>query len=90
LRILQGESSPLLPTVRARLAQAIIDSSSRRSYLPARLRIENGEAVAEPLKWAGSSDLVAFMRANALIIVPEDVREIGAGEMVDLLSLNEV
>jgi molybdenum cofactor synthesis domain-containing protein len=90
LRILQGESSPLLTTVRARLSQAIIDSSSRRSYLPARLRIEIGEAVAEPLKWAGSSDLVAFMRANALIIVPEDVREIGAGETVDLLSLNEV
>jgi hypothetical protein len=30
------------------------------------------------------------MRANSLIIVREDVREIGAGETVDLLSLNEV
>lgn len=90
LRILQGETSPLLPTIRARLAQAISDTSSRRSYLPARLLIENAEAVAEPLKWEGSSDLVAFMRANALIIVPEDAHEIGRGETVDVLSLNEI
>jgi molybdenum cofactor synthesis domain-containing protein len=90
LRLLQGDGSPLLSTLRARLAGAIKDSSSRRSYLPARLFIEDGEAVVESLKWAGSSDLVAFMRANALIVVPEETHEIEGGEMVDVLSLNTI
>jgi molybdenum cofactor synthesis domain-containing protein len=87
LRILQGDKEPHLPTTQAELASAIKDSSSRRSYLPARLSIQNGHAIAEPLKWVGSSDLVAFMNANALIIVREDVREIAAGSLVEILLL---
>lgn len=88
LRKMQGEDDPLLPTVRAAVARPIKDASSRRSYLPARLFIEDGRARAEPLKWVGSSDLVAFMRANALIIVPEDTHDIAEGEMVDAFALN--
>ncbi|MGA9773823.1 MAG: gephyrin-like molybdotransferase Glp [Blastocatellia bacterium] len=88
IRKMQGEKAPLLPTVRATLAHSIKDASSRRSYLPARLFIEDGRATAESLKWGGSSDLVAFMKANALIIVREDSHEILEGEMVEVLSLN--
>ena len=88
IRKMQGESSPVTATVRAALARSIKDASSRRSYLPARLFIEEGRAVAESLRWGGSSDLVAFMRANALIIVPENVHEIAEGETVEVLSLN--
>ncbi len=87
LRKMQGEYDPLLPTVRAAVALPIKDASSRRSYLPARLFIEDGRAWAEPLKWVGSSDLVAFMRANALIIVPEDTHDIAQGEMVEVFAL---
>ena len=88
IRKMQGENSPLLPTVRAVLAHSIKDASSRRSYLPARLFIEEGRAMAESLKWGGSSDLVAFMKANALMIVREDTHEIAEGEMVEVLALN--
>jgi molybdopterin biosynthesis enzyme len=42
----------------------------------------------EALKWGGSSDLVAFMKATALIVVPEDVHEIEAGELVDVVLLD--
>jgi molybdenum cofactor synthesis domain-containing protein len=87
LRRMQGEDDPLLPMVRASVTHPINDASSRRSFLPARLSIEDGRAQAEPLKWGGSSDLVAFMRANALIIVPEETHEIAEGEMVDVLAL---
>src|SRR5262249_30495089 len=87
IRKMQGERSPTLPTVRAGLSRSLKDPSSRRSYLPARVFIENGNAIAEPLKWGGSSDLVAFMRANALIIVREDVHEIAEGELVDVMLL---
>jgi molybdopterin molybdotransferase len=88
IRKMLGEIDPLLPVVRAGVARSIKDASSRRSYLPARLFIEGGRALAEPLKWGGSSDLVAFMQANALIIVPEETREIAAGETVEVFSLN--
>jgi molybdopterin molybdotransferase len=87
IRKMQGDSSPLLPAAKAFLARPLKDSSRRRSYLPARLFIEEGRAMAEPLKWGGSSDLVAFMRANALIIVREDVHEIAEAELVDVMLL---
>ncbi|MBI3650612.1 MAG: molybdopterin molybdotransferase MoeA [Acidobacteria bacterium] len=90
LRRLQGDAEPLLPTVQAELANSINDSSSRRSYLPARLSIQDGRAVVESLKWVGSSDLVAFMNANALIIVREEAHEIAAGSLVDVLLLSAI
>jgi molybdenum cofactor synthesis domain-containing protein len=90
LRRLQGEAEPLLPTVQAELTTAIQDSSSRRSYLPARLSVKAGRAVVEPLKWVGSSDLVAFMNANALIVVCEAVRELAQGSLTEVVVLNEL
>jgi molybdopterin molybdotransferase len=80
----------MLPTARVRIARPLKDSSSRRSYLPARLSIEDGRAVAEPLKWGGSSDLVAFINADALIIVPEQTHEIAEGELAEALLLGTV
>jgi molybdopterin molybdotransferase len=87
IRKMQGDSSPQLPVVRAELARPVKDSSSRRSYLPGNLFIREGRAVVEALKWGGSSDLVAFMRANALIIVGEQTHEIEEGEMVETLMI---
>lgn len=43
--------------------------------------------MVEPLKWGGSSDLVAFMRANALVVVPEEAHEIAEGELVHVMLL---
>jgi molybdenum cofactor synthesis domain-containing protein len=88
LRKMQGEADPLLSVVRACATRPIKDASSRRSFLPARLFVERGRAYAEPLRWGGSSDLVAFMRAGALIIVPEDAHDIPEGETVDVFALN--
>jgi molybdopterin biosynthesis enzyme len=65
--------------------RVIKDSSDRRSYLPGRLCIEQGKALVTPLKWGGSSDLVAFVNANALIIVPEETHEIAQAEPVDAM-----
>jgi molybdopterin molybdotransferase len=87
IRKMQGDASPMLPIVTAELSRPIKDKSSRRSFLPARFHVEAGGAMAEPLKWGGSSDLVAFMRANALIIVPEAVHEIGEGQLVEAMLL---
>lgn len=87
LRTMQGDFTPLLPGIPALSTKRIKDDSNRRSYLPARLYIDSGRAMVEPLKWGGSSDFVAFMRANALIIVHEDTNLVEAGQEVDCLSL---
>ncbi|HYM00291.1 MAG TPA: gephyrin-like molybdotransferase Glp [Blastocatellia bacterium] len=90
LRKMQGDCKPLLPTVRTELMRPLKDSSDRRSYLPARTSIESGKAGSLPLKWGGSSDFVAFMRANSLIVVPEDVHSIDEGETVSCLLLAQI
>ena len=60
----------------------------RESYLPAILQTdEKGTLLAEPLKWGGSSDFVAFARATALINVPSGVGRIGADSPVKVLRL---
>lgn len=87
IRKMQGDAVPAACTVRAQLSSVVRDSSNRRSYLPARLFIKEGRAMVESLKWGGSSDLVAFIRANALIVVREEVHEIDEGELVEVMVL---
>jgi len=73
--------------LRVYAGRAVKGAPPRRSHQPARLVIRDGRAEAEPLKWSGSSDLVAFMRADALIVVPEDRRSLDDGELVEVILL---
>lgn len=84
---MQGASELQLPRVFAYTASAVKGAPPRRSHQPARLAIRNGLAEVEPLKWAGSSDVIAFMQADALIIVPEDRKSYDAGEVVEVILL---
>ncbi|MFY9610004.1 MAG: gephyrin-like molybdotransferase Glp [Blastocatellia bacterium] len=88
IRKMLGHDSPIVSSVTALLAHPLKDASSRKSYLPGRLSIEDGRAFVEPLKWGGSSDFVAFVKANALIIVAEDVHEIAKGQAVEVLGID--
>ena len=88
LRAMQGCKESALAEERAVLARAAKGSAERASYLPARLSTdEEGRLVAEPLKWGGSSDFVAFARATALVIVPEGVPILDAGATAGVLRL---
>ncbi|MEP6637686.1 MAG: molybdopterin molybdotransferase MoeA, partial [Acidobacteriota bacterium] len=88
LLAMQGARFPALLEKNAVLSRSISGSEERESYLPARLDTDDeGHLIAEPLKWGGSSDFVAFTRANALIIVPQGVREIGEGAIVRVVRL---
>ncbi len=84
---MQGATDIYLPRVFAYAASNVKGAPPRRSHQPARLAIRNGLAEAEPLKWAGSSDVVAFMQADALIVVPEDHKGYEAGELVEVILL---
>jgi molybdopterin molybdotransferase len=87
LRKLQGATDWHLPRVKAYATQTVKGAPPRRSHQPGRLHIRDGHAEVEPLKWVGSSDLVAFMRADCLIVVPEDCAAIQTGELAEVIQL---
>jgi molybdenum cofactor synthesis domain-containing protein len=60
---------------------------SRDAYLPATFATSaDGKLIAVPLPSAGSADLVAFARAEALIVVPKSLT-FAAGDVVDVVFL---
>jgi molybdenum cofactor synthesis domain-containing protein len=88
LRKMQGAKQPGLIEETAVLARAVKGSADRESYLPAMLRTdEKGTLLAEPLKWGGSSDFVAFAHATALVNVPAGVGFPEADSMVKIVRL---
>ena len=77
---MQGAGETDLKNETAVLGNSVKGAEQRESYLPAQLSTdEDGTLIAQPLKWGGSSDFVAFAHASALIVVPPDegVREAG-------------
>ncbi|HKR59436.1 MAG TPA: gephyrin-like molybdotransferase Glp [Pyrinomonadaceae bacterium] len=87
---LQGARNPRLQEQNAILGRDVKGSEERESYLPASLRTDTeGRLIAEPLKWGGSSDFVAFTRATALIIIAAGVGKQSAGRVVKVVNLPE-
>jgi molybdopterin molybdotransferase len=90
LLLMQGSSSSPTSEDRAVLAKSVKGSPDRESYLPAELiTSEAGVLLAEPLKWGGSSDFVAFARAKALIVLPVGANSVAATSVVRVMRLLE-
>ena len=88
LRTMQGAGATTLDEGHAVLARDVKGSIDRESYLPAVLRSdEKGTLLAEPLKWGGSSDFVAFAKATALINLPAGDRIVNRGQIVRIVRL---
>ena len=88
LRAMQGvrDAAPFEET--AVLSRQAKGAAERASYLPAALSTDpEGRLLAEPLKWGGSSDFVAFARAAALVVVPAGVKVAEAGSVVKVVRL---
>ncbi len=84
---MQGANEIHLPRFQAYAAKPVKGAPPRRSHQPGRLTIRDGRAEVGPLKWSGSSDLVAFMKADCLIVVLEDRASVAEGELVEVISL---
>ena len=84
---MQGAGENHLPRFAAYAGGPIKGAPPRRSHQPGRLIIRDGRAEVVPLKWSGSSDLVAFMQADVLIVVPEDCQGYNTGDIVEAISL---
>jgi molybdenum cofactor synthesis domain-containing protein len=85
---MQGAPEPVLKPETAALARSVKGTIDRESYLPAQLTTnDDGQLIAFPLRWGGSSDFVAFAAATALVLVPAGVKSIEAGSLVSVLRL---
>jgi molybdopterin biosynthesis enzyme len=87
LRRMQGARDAVPAEERAVLSRAAKGAAGRESYLPAALKTDGeGRLLAEPLKWGGSSDFVAFARATALVVIPAG-EKLEAGAVVKIVRL---
>ncbi|MGI5120161.1 gephyrin-like molybdotransferase Glp [Marinactinospora thermotolerans] len=87
---LRGLPPEPLPSVRARLAEPVTSPRGRRSYLRAVVEYDADGYTAAPALRQGSHQLSALAEANALVVIPEDVTELPAGEEVEALRLPAV
>lgn len=85
---MQGANEPTLRTETAVLAKSVKGTPERESYLPAQLTTnDDGQLIAFPLKWGGSSDFVAFARATALMIIPAGAQTCDSDTLVKVVRL---
>jgi molybdenum cofactor synthesis domain-containing protein len=88
IRAMQGAKPAALQEEQAVLGRAVKGAQERASYLPAHLRTDAaGRLVAEPLRWGGSSDFVAFTRADALLVVEAGAQTVEAESIVRVVRL---
>ena len=84
-RVLQGLSAEKGARRQARLAGPASSPDGKRSFLRGILDRENGSVM--PLTGQNSHQIASLARADALIVVPEPVTSLPAGELVDVLEL---
>jgi molybdopterin molybdotransferase len=87
LRAMQGDETPERRW-RAQLAEPVRKKHDRTEFLRARIVCgDDGVLRAGPVERQGSGQMGGAVEADALVVVGEDVRSLGAGELVDVLFL---
>lgn len=87
---LEGDAGCAAPVVAARLTRAASAPGPRETYRDAVWRIDAGKSVVEPIASAGSHDIGAHSRANALIRLPARSPRRKAGSVVDCLLIGRI
>jgi molybdopterin molybdotransferase len=85
LAVLQGLPPASLPVTRATLDAPARSPAGKRSFL--RGVLDQAAGTVTPLTGQGSHQLGALARANALIVVPEQVTSLAAGDTADVMPL---
>jgi molybdopterin molybdotransferase len=87
LRKATGEHDPTDGLVHARLTQPLRKKEPKPLFLTAQLREEAGTLLVTPTPQQGSGMLNSLAQANAFIVVPEDIMELAAGSLVEVVPL---
>ncbi len=89
LRRMMGKLPYSRPTTRARLTHPFSSPAGRRQFVRGGYAVDRGGAFVSPIGGHGSHLLGDLAASNALIVVPEEVTGMSAGEMVQVLRLDE-
>lgn len=87
IKVLMGKHYPRLVKLRAELKGRLTSDPEVDTLVPATLKVEHGVLSVTPLKLRGSSDIVGFSRAQALIVVSPDIEDFDEYSIVDVLPL---
>ena len=74
-------------TIKAKLRRRVPSKPGVRHYVRVKIFRENGDIVAEPIRITGSGVLSSIVRADGILVIPEDVEGYEAGEVVDIVLL---
>lgn len=74
---------------RGRLAGPVRHEPDRRTYLRARVIVEDGEFLIHPAAAQGSGQISSLVEANALAVIPEGREGLERGECAEVLPLWE-
>lgn len=67
-----------------------IESDGRESYLRGIVEKRSGDLKARPLGHQGSGNLLSLVRANALLIIPSEVKSLPSGAEVEAWLISDV
>jgi molybdopterin molybdotransferase len=90
IRRMLGHEKIYRPVVRAVLVDALHSPAGKRQFARGHLAVEEGRYVVRPAGGQGSHMLGALAKANALVVIPEDVTEVKPGTAVAVLRLDEI
>ena len=74
---------------RGRLAGPVRHEPDRRTYLRARVIVEDGEFLIHPAAAQGSGQISSLVEANALAVIPEGREGLERGERAEIIPLWE-
>lgn len=88
--LLSGAEARPLPLVEVRLAESLNERPGVTHFLPARMDGTESRREVKALKWQGSGDIAALVRANCYVVVPVDAEKLAAGAMVSVMLRRDV
>lgn len=77
-------------TVRAKMLRRAPSSLGNRTFMRVLVHKLNGEYVAEPLRTSGSGVISSMIKANGLVVIPEDKEGVEEGEEVEVTVLKPI
>jgi molybdopterin molybdotransferase len=89
IRKLMGKRPYSRPTARARLTHPISSPAGKRQFVRGEYAVDRGGPFVTPVGGHGSHLIGDLAASNAVVVVPEDVTSINAGEQVQIVWLDE-
>jgi len=78
------------PTVKAAATRRVPSSSGNRSFVRVLVMRKEGRNVFEPLRTTGSGVISSMVKANGMLIIPENKEGVEEGEVAEVILLRPV